>query len=163
VLGSADGVHEQRLKRVLGDELVRLRRQGTVVALRHHLLHLGHRRVSVVDEWRVAQIAIADEDVHRHVVVEPSRPNPIGEAEPAVVLHRPRVAPLHLRQLARSRSFVDHAAVHAQLVELEGKGQPHRTTTDDEDVDVVSAHRYAPVAEVLVGAGKPRSRETFPW
>jgi hypothetical protein len=56
-----------------------------------------------------------------------------GDAEPAVMLHGPRVLGAALGVKARVRAGVHHHRAHAQRLEVHRQHHPHRPTADDDD------------------------------
>ncbi len=83
-----------------------------------------------------------DEHIHRHIGAEPRGTNTFGDAEPAINLHRPRVAALHLRQKGRRVFLLDQRGADAALAEIDGEGQPDRAAADDEYLRI--AHTLCP-------------------
>jgi hypothetical protein len=73
-------------------------------------------------------------DVGRVIGRKAERPHLVGEAEPAEVLHRPRLRGVGLRVERRSRFRVDEQAAHATTAELDRQHQAARPAAGDQDV-----------------------------
>ena len=126
---------EQRLNRVLRDELIWLARHRAVVARRDLRLGLGHRRVRQPQQRRFVH-RHRDVDVHRDLAVEPRGAHLRRDPHPPEDLHRPRVAAFHLgEELGRGFPLDQHGA-DAAAAEIDRKRQPHWTRSDDENVRV---------------------------
>src|SRR5579862_3471435 len=85
-----------------------------------------------MDKRRVDDRLDAHEDVHRDLAWQPRVADRVGKPQAAEVLHRPRVAPLHLRQATHFGSTIDEAAVDLVGGQLQGQRKSHRAATDDE-------------------------------
>lgn len=71
-------------------------------------------------------------DVGRVVRGQAGAPDLVGEAEPAEMLHRPRLRRVGLRVEGRSRLLVDQDCGHAAAAKLVGQHQPARTAAHDQ-------------------------------
>ncbi len=72
-----------------------------------------------------------DEHIHGHVRAKARGADAVGDAEPAIDFHRPRVAALHFGQEGRGVFLLDQHGFDAALAEIDGEGQPDRAAADD--------------------------------
>ena len=153
---------EQRLERVLRDDLIGLERQRAVrggvapgLGLRHRgMRHLEQRRPHQVEQ----QIG-----VHRPVRRIAGGADRLGNAEAAENLHRPRIAALHLRVAERRVVLLDQRAADAALAEIDGERQSDRPGPDDEHLRIHSYPLVAIAWTVRVRRTTPRCRSrSFP-
>ena len=93
---------QQRLQRVLGNQLIGLERHGAVGAGRDRFARLVHRWISQVHQRRLDHRQ-HDIDVHRHIGAQPGGPDAAGKTEAAIHFHRAGVAAFHFRQELRRR------------------------------------------------------------
>ena len=129
-----DGFQE-RLERVLRDELIRLERQRAVVAMVDLGPRLRHRRIRQVQERRLVH-GEHDEDVHGDAAVEPGRADLLGKAHAPIDLHGAGVAALHLGQELGRLLLLDEGAADALEAERDGERQPDRPCPDDQNLRV---------------------------
>ena len=80
---------------------------------------------------RIGDVLPADENIHRHVVVESGRANVIGDSHPTKVLHRSGVAPFHLWQFAELGALLGYQDVNALLAELDRQSEAYRPRPSD--------------------------------
>ncbi len=126
---------EERLQRVLRNELIGLERHLVVGRSRDQPLGFGDRRVRMVHQRRIDDRR-DDKDVHRAVRRQPHRANAVGKTHATVDLHRARVAPLHLRQKLRRVLLLDERAAHPAHAEIDGERQPRRAPADNENIGI---------------------------
>ena len=131
---------EERLQRVLGNELVGLQRHRGPGRGRDLALRRRDRRVGQVQQRRL-QDRGDDEDVHRALRRQAGGADAVGEPHAAVDFHGAGVAPLHLGQELRGLLLLDQGAAYAAQAEIDGEGQAHRTGADDQNVRI---HHYNP-------------------
>ncbi|MCY1236487.1 hypothetical protein D9M72_491430 [compost metagenome] len=75
-----------------------------------------------------------DEHIHRVVTRIPRIANPLCDVEPAIDLHRARVATLHLRPVPGRRIALNDDAAHTSLPEIDSQCESNRTRPDDENL-----------------------------
>jgi hypothetical protein len=129
-----DGFQE-RLERVLRDELIGLERQRAVLARGDLLLGLGNRRVRKMQERRLDERK-DDEHIHGAVRGKAGGANLIGDAHAPIDLHAAGIAALHLRQEGRRLLLLDEHGAHAAQAEIHGESEAGRPATHDEDLRV---------------------------
>ncbi len=122
---------QQRLERVLRDELIGLEGHRAVHAGVDRPLRLGDRRILMTHQRRLVERS-DDVDVHRHIGAQARGAHLVRETHTAVDLHGARVAALHLRQELRRVLALDERAAHASLSEIDGEREADRTGADDE-------------------------------
>ena len=142
---------QQRLERVLRNQLVGLERKRPVVGRPDPGRERLDGWVAVVHERLARHVAVADEDIHGDVGLQARRADLAGNAQPPEVLHRARVAALHLGQPAGCRTALDQPAPDALLTQLDRERQPHRPAAHDDHVvfDCHSAPRLPRLAIIL--------------
>ena len=126
---------QQRLERVLRNELIGLERLRAVFGLGDPRLRLRHGRMHMVHQRRLDQRQ-HDEDVHRAMSGKAGGANPLRDAHAAVDLHGAGVATLHLRKKLRRLLLLDHHAAHAAPPKIDGERQAGRARPDNENLGV---------------------------
>ena len=134
---------EQRLERVLRDELIGLERQRAVMVRRDLFLGLRDRRIGQVQQRRLDQ-RHDDVHVHRHARRQPGGADFVRQPQPPVDFHGARVAALHLRPHVRRAFLLDQRAAHAAAAEIDGERQPDRAGADDENIRLRGAWHSGP-------------------
>jgi hypothetical protein len=126
---------QQRLERVLRNQLIGLERQRAVVA--------GPRlRPRLLDRWirKVQQRRLGerqhDVNVHRTVGTQAGGTNSFGEAHAPVNFHRAGVYPLHFGQKSGLLLLLDQGASHPASAEIDCKRQAGRPSPDDQNIAV---------------------------
>ena len=115
------------------NQLIGLERHRPVSGRARSVPRLVDRRIRQPQERRLVHRQ-RDVHVHRHVGGQPGRPDLRGQPHPPEDLHRPGVAPLHLRQELRRGLPVDQRAVDAAASEIDGQGEADRSRADHEHV-----------------------------
>src|SRR5262245_13152841 len=128
---------QERLERVLRDELVGLERQAAVLGYGDLRLRLSDRRMRMGHQWRVDQRQ-HDEDVHRTMGGKAGGANFVDDAHAPVDLHGAGVAALHLRQKLRRLLLLDDDRAHTAQSEVDGERQAGRARTNNENLCVHS-------------------------
>ena len=128
---------EQRLKRVLRDDLIGLERHRAVGGGVPPGLGLRHGRMGHLEQRRPHQVE-QQIGVHRPVRRIARRAHGLGEAEAAENLHRPRIAALHFRIAERRVVLLDQRAADAAPAEIDGERQADRPGPDDEHLGIHS-------------------------
>src|SRR5207249_3111061 len=126
---------QQRLQRVLRDELVRFQGHAPVAAGADLGARPLHRRVGQVQEWGLGQRQ-DDEHVHRNVVAQAGGADLVDDSHAPEDFHGARIASLHLRQELRRFVLLDQRAAHAAPAEIDGERKTDRTAADDERLRV---------------------------
>ena len=134
---------QQRLERVLRNELIGLERLAAVVARRDQRFRFGDRRIGKMQKRRLDQRQ-HDEHVHRTMARQAGLANAIHNSDAPVDLHRAGIAALHLGQELRRVFLLDDRASHAAASEIDGKRQARGTGADDENLGIHA--RRAPLA-----------------
>ena len=102
---------QERLERVLRNQLVAFERQRAVVGRRDLGLERLDRRVLLVEQRRVDQVGEHDEHVHRHVGRQSGGADAVGQPHAPIDFHGTRIGALHLRQEQRRFLLLEqHAA-----------------------------------------------------
>src|SRR6266850_718880 len=122
---------QQRLQRVLRDELVRFQRHAPVAAGADLGARPLHRRVGKMQERRLNQRE-DDEHVHRDVLAQAGGADLVRDSHAPEDFHGARIASLHLRQELRRFLLLDQRAAHAAPAEIDGERKADRTAADDE-------------------------------
>ena len=125
---------QERLERVLRDQLVWLERQRAIVGRRDLRLERRHRRILLVQQRRLDDVPQHDENVHRYVGRKPHRADAIRQPHAPVDLHRARIGALHLRQEQRRFLLLDQNAADAAHAEVDREGQTRRAGAGDENL-----------------------------
>jgi hypothetical protein len=133
---------EERLQGVLGDELVGLQGEGSVVAGTDLGFRLRHGGVGQPQDRGVYQGG-DDEHVHGVVPGESCATDLFRQAHAAVDLHGAGVATLHLGQELRRVLPLDQHAAHAPLAQIYCQGEAHRARPHHEDLGVQCRLRHA--------------------
>jgi len=129
---------EQRLQRVLGDDLIGLERQGAVVGDGDARLGLRHRRERQLHQRRFRH----REDevvVHRPIRGIAGIADGLRQPQATEHLHGPRIAALHLGVAERRFVLLDQDAADAAAAEIDRQGEADRAGADNQDLGM---HRY---------------------
>ena len=126
---------QQRLQRVLRDQLIGLERHRAIGAGGDVGLRLRDRRIRQMQQRRLDQRR-DDEHVHGHVARKPGIADLLRDAEPPVDFHGAGVAPLHFWQELRRVLLLEQDAAHAPAAEIDGEREPDRPGTDNDDLRV---------------------------
>jgi hypothetical protein len=126
---------QERLERVLRDELVGLEREAAVLGFGDLHLRLRHRRMGMVHQRRLDQRQ-HDEDVHRTMGGKAGGANLVDDAHAPVDLHGTGVAALHLRKKLRGFLLLDDDRAYAAQSEVDGERQAGGARSDDENLCV---------------------------
>src|SRR5437879_4743005 len=136
---------QQRLQRVLRDQLIGLERQAAISARCDLLLRLCDGWIWEMEERRLDE-GEHDEYVHRAMRRERGGAHPLRNAHAAVYLHGARIAAFHFwKELRRLLLLDDHGAYAAQA-EIDGKRQAGRASPDNEHLGVHDALHLSPLA-----------------
>jgi hypothetical protein len=128
---------EQRLERILRDDLIGLERHRAVGGGVAPGLGLRHRGVRHLEQRRPHQVE-QQIGVHRPVRRVSGGTDGLGNAEAAEDFHRPRIAALHLRIAERRVVLLHQRAADAAFAEIDGERQPDRTSPNDENLRIHS-------------------------
>src|SRR3989442_10378888 len=139
---------QQRLQRVLRDELVRFQGHAPVAAGADLGARPLHRRVGQVQEWGLGQRQ-DDEHVHRNVVAQAGGADLVDDSHAPEDFHGARIASLHLRQELRRFLLLDQRAAHAAPAEIDGERKTDRTAADDERLRVHRAYSALSICAYL--------------
>ena len=149
---------EQRLQRVLRDQLIGLERGAAVGGGADRRLGLGDGRVGVARQRRLREIE-HDINVHRHVAAQAGSADLLGEPHAPVHLHGAGVDALHLRQERRRVLLLHQDRANAALAEIDGERQADRPCANNENLRIVQTDlRYLR----LVSAGSSVTASCLP-
>ena len=134
---------QQRLERVLRDDLIGLERQGAIVEACDLGLAGRDRRIGQMQDRRIDK-AGDDEDVHRHVAEAAGRAYFLGQPHAAEDLHGARVAALHLGPLPAGRRCARRACtVTPRRARSIARVRPTGPAADDQHIGIVRVvHRF---------------------
>ena len=131
-----DGL-EQRLERILRNELIWLTWQRRVIACCDFGLRLRNRRVGKMQQRRLNQ-GRDDKYVHRAIARKSGSANFIRNSHPAIDFHGAGVAPLHFRKKLRGCFLLKQYATHASPAQVDCERQPDGASADDENLRIQS-------------------------
>ena len=126
---------QQRLERVLRNELVGLQRNAAVIGRADVRFRLGHGRIRQPQQRRPGEIE-NDVDIHRDVAAQARGADLLRQAHAPVDFHGPRVDAFHFRQERRLVLPLDQRASDAALAEVDGKRQADGACADDQNLRV---------------------------
>src|SRR5262249_544530 len=84
-----------------------------------------------------------DEEVGGEVGGEGGGTDFVGDPEPAVDLHRARVASLHFGQKLRGVLLLQQDAAHTALAKINSKREAYRSCADDDDLRIQTGNSEA--------------------
>ena len=152
---------EQRLKRVLRDQLVGLERHRAICTGCDFRLRLLDRRVGQMQQRRLDERG-DDEHVHGHVARKSGVADFLRDADAAIDFHGAGVAPLHLGQKLRRVFLLEQNAAHAAPAQVDGERQTHGAGADDENLRIQATipkcRRIGAKLSSCAGPRKPASR-----
>ena len=137
---------QQRLERVLRDELIRLERQRPIIHCPRIDLCLRNRRIGQIQERRLVERE-NDVDVHGAIGTQSGVADFARESHTAIDFHSARIDALHLRQKCRARLLLDESASHPALAEVDGERQPGRSGAHNQNIAI---HCASSVGRVVI-------------